>query len=40
MEGTVSDIHRATNVMAGLIMAALVIWTLLELVGIHVPLGQ
>jgi len=35
----VSDIQRATQVMAALIMAALVMWTLLELVGIHVPPG-
>ena len=31
MEGTVSEIQRATNVMAGLIMAAIVIWRMLEL---------
>jgi hypothetical protein len=35
-----SQIQRATQVMAGLIMGALVIWTMLEWLGIHVPIGQ
>ena len=35
-----SDIQGGTNVMAGLIMAVLVIWTVLELLGIHVPIGR
>ena len=39
MEGTVSNIHRSTNIMAGLIMAAIVIWTVLEWLGIHIPFG-